>query len=100
MSPVVSIGILRVSSQLRNSVKGVKMKKKIIDLETLSDRELLEELVNRLLVEHESALKKYNSELDNGGDADPELAMDNDEDWCRIREVVRFVKKDNTIWEC
>ena len=76
------------------------MEKKIVDLETLSDRELLEELVDRLLVEHESGLKKYNSELDNGGEADPELTMDNDEDWCRIREVVRFVKKDNTIWEC
>lgn len=76
------------------------MKKKIVDLSTLTDRELLEELVDRLIVEQKSREAKFISELDHGGDADPELTLDNDEDWCRVREVVRFVKKDDSIWIC
>lgn len=76
------------------------MEKKIVDLSTLTDRELLQELADRLIAEQKSREAQFVSELDNGGDADAELTMAHDEDWCRVRECVRFIKGDDTIWEC
>lgn len=36
---------------------------------------------------------EYNSDYD-------DLKLDNDDDFCRLREIVRFVKKDDAIWTC
>ena len=81
--------------------------KRIVDLEKLTPNELLEELVDRLIDHEESGTRlsewvrthdydsdgEFNEEYDN-------LKTDHDEDWCRVREVVRFVKGDDTLWQC
>lgn len=88
--------------------------KKIVDLEKLTPRELLEELVNRLVVYEESGTRlskwvgrhNYNPDeefIDGYEDLNEEyddLKTDHDEDWCRVREIVRFVKGDDTLWTC
>ena len=86
------------------------MEKEIKDFEKMTEKELLVELADRLVVEQKSKERMTEYLADRGwtsDDADemdePEwadLKMDNDEDWCRVRELVRFVKKDDTIWEC
>lgn len=86
------------------------MEKEIKDFEKMSAEELLMELTDRLIVEQKSkdrmteylVNKGWNEEdaEDVGGDEWYELKNDNDEDWCRIRELVRFIKKDDTLWTC
>ncbi len=56
------------------------------DLDGLSDRELLEELCRRVVDYHASSLKFHDCER---GTAD-EL-MENDNNYCRVREVVQQV---------
>ncbi len=56
------------------------------DLDVLSDRELLEELCRRVVDYHATSLKFHDCE---GGTAD-EL-MENDNNYCRVREVVQQV---------
>lgn len=83
------------------------MEKKIIDLETLTDKQLLEEFADRVMAYEEStnALNRWKDENDYSEDDEfnyefADLKIDNDEDFCRVREVIRFIKKDETIWEC
>lgn len=83
------------------------MEKKIVDLEKLTAEELLNELADRLIAHEESGLRlsqwkaENNYSEEDGFNAEyDDLKTDHDEDWCRIREVVRFIKGDNTIWEC
>lgn len=86
------------------------MEKEIKDFEKMSAEELLMELTDRLIVEQKSKDRMteylvnhgWNEEdaEEVGGDEWYELKNDNDEDWCRIRELVRFIKKDDTLWEC
>ena len=87
------------------------MKKKIVDLEKLTDKELLNELADRLLAEQKSKERMWEwrnkrgySEEDCEASSEwqewDDLKTDNDEDWCRVRECVRFIKKDDSIWEC
>ena len=83
------------------------MKKKIVDLEKLTAKELLNELADRLIAHEESSNRLAQWKAENNYSEDEEfnaeyddLKTDHDEDWCRIREVVRFIKGDDTIWEC
>ena len=83
------------------------MEKKVIDLETLTDKQLLEEFADRVMAYEEStsALNRWKKENHYSEDDDfnyefDDLKIDNDEDFCRVREVIRFIKKDETIWEC
>lgn len=86
------------------------MEKEIKDFEKMSAEELLMELTDRLIVEQKSKDRmteylvnhEWNEEdaEEVGGDEWYELKNDNDEDWCRIRELVRFIKKDDSLWEC
>ena len=83
------------------------MKKKIVDLEKLTAVELLNELADRLIAHEKSGLRLLQWKAENNYSEEDEfnaeyddLKTDHDEDWCRIREVVRFIKGDNTIWEC
>jgi len=89
------------------------MEKKIVDIETLTEKELLNEFADRFLAYEESALKMW--EFRNGlgyseedcecaepevADRWDELKTEHDDDFCRCREVVRFVKGDKTLLEC
>ena len=88
--------------------------KRIVDLEKLTPEELLDELVDRLIDYEESGTRlsewvgKHNYDpddefIDEYNDLNEEyddLKTDHDEDWCRVREVVRFVKGDDTLWQC
>ena len=98
---------------------GGENEKKVVDLERLSSVELLHELVERLcayrksketLLEWEQR-NDWNDEMEwrCSAESAPEcdkrmfdfhedLKMDNDEDYCRVREVVRFVKGDDHLW--
>ena len=86
------------------------MEKEIKDFEKMSAEELLMELTDRLIVEQKSKDRMTGYLIDHrwseedaeevGEDEWYDLKNDNDEDWCRIRELVRFIKKDDTIWEC
>lgn len=81
--------------------------KRIVDLEKLTPKELLEELVDRLIDHEESGTRLSEWVMTHDYDPDGEfnekyddLKADYDEDWCRVREVVRFVKGDDTLWQC
>lgn len=56
------------------------------DLEGLSDRELLEELCKRVIDYHASSLKFHDCEW-----GTPDEVLDNDNNYCRVREVVKQV---------
>ena len=56
------------------------------DLEGLSDRELLEELCRRVVDYHASSLKFHDCER-----GTPDEVLDNDNNYCRVREVVKQV---------
>ena len=82
------------------------MEKKIVDLENLTDKQLLEEFADRVMAYEESTnvLNRWKEENDYSDEDEfdsefADLKMDNDEDFCRVREVIRFIKKDDTIWK-
>lgn len=56
------------------------------DLDGLSDRELLEELCRRVVDYHASSLKFHDCDL-----GTPDEVLDNDNNYCRVREVVQQV---------
>lgn len=56
------------------------------DLEGLSDRELLKELCQRVVDYHASSLKFHDCER-----GTPDEVLDNDNNYCRVREVVKQV---------
>ena len=56
------------------------------DLDGLSDRELLEELCQRVVDYHASSLKFHDCER-----GTPDDVLDNDNNYCRVREVVKQV---------
>ena len=84
------------------------MKEKVVaDLESMTDRELLEELVERIVAYEGSQLELHDYERKHGGaeslyddERYSELSMEADEDFCRVREVVRLVKNDPEFWLC
>lgn len=105
------------------------MEKKVVNLESLTDNELLQEFADRVMAYEKSLMELHQVELERAkseGTNDTvmdalgyvpdycgteevdeeeeerynELKMENDNDFCRVREIVRFVKKDDTIWEC
>ena len=57
-----------------------------IDLAGLSDRELLEELCRRVIDYHATSLKFHDCER-----GTPIEVLDNDNNYCRVREVVKHV---------
>lgn len=57
-----------------------------IDIEGLSDRELLEELCRRVVDYHASSLKFHDCER-----GTPDEVIDNDNNYCRVREIVEHV---------
>lgn len=85
--------------------------KKVVDLADLTDKELLQELADRLIAHEESGNRMFMWRTERGYSEEDceessewqeweDLKTDHDEDWCRVRECVRFIKKDDTIWEC
>lgn len=89
------------------------MEKKIIDLASLTDSELLQEFADRAIAYQASTerLDEFKREHDCtcgddcGGECGAfakyqDLVIDNDDNFCRLREVVRFVKQDDEIWMC
>ena len=75
-----------------------------LPLEEMTDRQLLEELVERLL-KHQSCYDRMD-ELDGlasdvrQGEEWENLMFECDNQWCRVREIVRFVKGDDSLWTC
>ena len=57
-----------------------------IDIDVLSDRELLEELCRRVVDYHASSLKFHDCER-----GTPDEIIDNDNNYCRVREIVKQV---------
>lgn len=87
------------------------MEKEIKDFEKMSAGELLNELTDRILAYEDSGLEMWKWRNERGYSEEDceessewqewdDLKAEHDEDWCRIRELVRFIKKDDTIWEC
>lgn len=87
------------------------MEKEIKDFEKMSAEELLNELTDRILTYEDSGLEMWKWRNERGYSEEDceessewqewdDLKAEHDEDWCRIRELVRFIKKDDTIWEC
>jgi hypothetical protein len=87
------------------------MEKKILDLETLTDKELLNELADRILAYEESGLEMWKWRNERGYSEEDceessewqewdDLKTEHDDDWCRIRECVRFIKGDETLMQC
>lgn len=85
------------------------MAKEITDLSTLTDAQLLAEFADRVLAYEKSAdrLAEWEADRKVGGvltlddemsDERSDLVLDHDDDYCRLREIVRFVKRDDTIW--
>lgn len=87
--------------------------KEIKDLVTLTDKELLAEFADRYLAYEESATKmfmfRHNLGLseENCENSEGEvfeewenLRMEHDEDFCLLREITRFVKKDDSLLAC
>ena len=81
------------------------------DLEKMTTEELLAALVERLDAEFKSearlsgwlAEKGWTKEDAEENDEDGEycdLVMACDNDWCRVREIVRLVKGDPDMWMC
>ena len=56
------------------------------DLDGLSDRDLLEELCRRVVDYHATSLKFHDCER-----GTPDEVLDNDNNYCRVREVVQQV---------
>ena len=56
------------------------------DLDGISDRDLLEELCHRVVDYHATSLKFYDCER-----GAPDEVLDNDNNYCRVREVVQRV---------
>lgn len=56
------------------------------DLDGLSDRELLIELCCRIIDYHGSSVKFFDCER-----GAPDMLMENDNNYCRVREVVKHV---------
>ena len=87
------------------------MEKKIVDLSTLTDKELLQELADRLIAHEKSGTEMFMWRKERGYSEEDceessewqewdDLKAEHDDDWCRVRECVRFIKKDDTLWEC
>jgi len=87
------------------------MEKKILDLATLTDKELLQELADRLIAYDKSGTEMFMWRMERGYSEEDceessewqewdDLKTEHDEDWCRVRECVRFIKKDDSLWEC
>jgi len=87
------------------------MEKKIIDLATLTDKELLDELANRLIAYDKSGTEMFMWRTERGYSEEDceessewqewdDLKTEHDDDWCRIRECVRFIKGDDTLMAC
>lgn len=95
--------------------------KPMTDLATLTKDELLEVFADRYLAYEESQLNLHEWERENAWDDDSEfnaclasatelehkrlgehntLLIKNDENFCLVRECVRFIKKDDTLLEC
>lgn len=82
-------------------------KDKIVDCEKLSDRKLLEEMTKRVikydkLRDKELLFIGKHSSLDELTEKQMEryenLKIEIDNAWCRLREIVRIVKKDQNFW--
>ncbi len=66
--------------------KAIAWNREAIDVESLSDRDLLEELCRRVIDYHVTSLKFHNPER-----GTPDEVMENDNNYCRVREVVKHV---------
>ena len=95
--------------------------KPMVDLATLTKDELLEVFADRYLAYEESQAKLHEWEREYAWDEDSEfnaclasateleqerlmehnnLVIKNDENFCLVRECVRFIKKDDSLLEC
>ena len=95
--------------------------KPMTDLATLTKDELLEVFANRYLAYEESQLRLHEWEKENAWNEDSEfnaclasatelehkrldehnsLVIENDENFCLVRECVRFIKKDDSLLAC
>lgn len=78
----------------------------IVDCEKMNDRELLHELTKRVIAYDELINKELvfigENDMDNldedGQRSYEDIHLGVDNAWCRIREVVRIVKKDPNFW--
>ena len=66
--------------------KPLQWNREAIDLGGLTDRELLIELCRRVIDYHGASVRFFDC---NRGT--PDMLMDNDNDYCRVREVVKHV---------
>ena len=66
--------------------KAFAWSRQAIDVACRSDRELLEELCHRVIDYHATSLKFHDCER-----GTPDEVMDNDNNYCRVREVVKHV---------
>ena len=80
------------------------MEKKTIDLEKLTKDELLAKYADRFIAYEKSgsALAEWEASNDYSRDEEycddyAELKMAHDNDWLALREITRFVKKDDSI---
>lgn len=66
--------------------KPLQWKREPRDLDGLSDRELLIELCQRVIDYHGSSIRFFDCDL-----GTPDELMENDNNYCRVREVVKHV---------
>jgi hypothetical protein len=92
-----------------------------VDLDRMTDRRLLEEFADRVLAYENSQTALHEWERENAWAEDSEfnaclasatdrehellmkhnsLVLENDENFCRVRECVRLIKKDDSLLEC
>lgn len=82
---------------------------KIVDCEKLTDKELLEEFANRVIVydglkdDELNFLGEHPDQAfwtDEQDEEYEDLKIEIDNAWVRVRECIRVIKKDKEFWAC